>query len=574
MTHPTPTRRLRQPTGSARPRQSTSPTRAVIVALLTALAGCPAGSALAQTPTDAGALMRDAQRAEREAAPAREPQPLIDEAAPRSAIRLPEGATLEVARFRITGNRAIADDVLADLVRPWEGRTLDVNGLNDAAGAITRHYQNRGYLLAYAYLPAQRIVQGVVEIAVLEGTIDAVQIVTAQDVRLRDEVIQRHLEGVESAPQVLQQDIERRLLLLNDIPGVVARAAFTPGARPGTADIVVTVAEEEPLTNAIDFNNHGSNTTGEFRLGARFQLRNLFGWGDSTQFRVLASEEGRLVNGHLITRVPLGGQGWVAEAGLSRLTYELGAPFSVLGARGEANVLHVGGQYALSRGMHANLSLLARYEYKDLEDKLAAVPNNRNQKHSHLLSVGVQGSRRDALLGGGHSLGLLQLAAGSLHWDSSRPAGAPSGAFTKLSLDGSRRQALVGNWNLYGRLSGQYGFNGLDSSEKYALTGPYGVRAYAPGELNVDRGALLALELRHTWALTGSTLTGSLFHDLARGRIAADNQPILRGTGLGLAWSNADDLDFSLSAAWRGNRTPTSGDDRRPYIYFVMNVGF
>lgn len=536
------------------------------------------GSAWAQSIPDAGQLLTDVQKADKEAlSPAPTPD-LIEPNAPRAAIKLPAGAKVEVSRFRLTGNKSFGSDLLTSLVKPWEGRVLDVDGLNEAAGAITRHYQNQGYLLAYAYLPAQKIEQGVIEIAVLEGTVDSVQIVTAQDVRLSDEVIQQHVEGIAQAPQVLQTDLERRLLLLNDIPGVVARASFVPGGKPGTADVVVTVAEEEPLVSTIDFNNYGSDSTGEFRLGVQFYLRNLFGLGDSTRVRLQTSQKAELVSGSINTRVPLNGRGLSAEAGLSRLSYELGAPYSALGARGEANVLHLGLVHQLVRSMYDNVSLSAAYDYKDLTDVIEFISNNK--KTSHQLNLGMSASTRDTFGGGGQTQSSLGLTSGSLSWDQGAAGTAPSGHFSKMTFDVSRRQALGADWTLLAKMSGQYAFDNLDSSEKYALTGPYGVRAYAPGQASVDSASMVALELRRAWLLSGGTFSGSLFYDYARGSFNVDpapgvnNQISLRGSGLGLNWANGADLSVSLTAAWRGSKVLSVDDDRKPYFYFQVIKGF
>ena len=535
-------------------------------------------SAWAQSIPNSGQLLTDVQKSDKEALTPTPTPDLIEPNAPRAAIKLPDGARVEVSRFRITGNKSFGGDLLANLVKPWESRVLDVDGLNEAAGAITRHYQSQGYLLAYAYLPAQKIEQGVIEIAVLEGTVDSVQIVTAQDVRLSDEVIQQHVEGIAQAPQVLQTDLERRLLLLNDIPGVVARASFVPGAKPGTADVVVTVAEEDPLVTTLDLNNYGSDSTGEFRLGVQFYLRNLFGLGDSTRVRLQTSKNAELVSGSINTRVPINGQGLSAEAGISRLTYELGAPYSALGARGEANVLHLGLIHQLVRGLNDNVSLSAGYDYKDLTDVIEFISNNK--KTSHQLNLGLTASTRDTFGGGGLTQSSLGLTTGTLSWDQGAVGTSPSGHFSKLTFDVSRRQALGADWTLSARLSGQHAFDNLDSSEKYALTGPYGVRAYAPGQASVDSANVMALELSRAWLLSGGTFSGSLFYDQAHGRFdetpafGADNQISLRGLGLGLNWANGADLSVSLTAAWRGSKVLSTDGDRKPYVYFQVIKGF
>jgi hemolysin activation/secretion protein len=545
------------------------------------VAGILVGSCSAQAQTvpnvSAGSLLGEQRQAERQAEAMPAPQPVIEAPAPRPAIKLPEGVRIAVTRFKVTGAKAYPGELLAGLVAPWESQEIDLQGLNEAAGAITRHYQRNGYLLAYAYLPVQKIEQGVVEIAVMEGVVDAIQIVTAQDVRLNDEVIQAHLDGLREAPNLLQSDLESRLLRLNDIPGVVARAAFTPGQRPGSADIVVTVAEEEPLTSSVDFDNHGGESTGEYRVGATFHLKNLFGWGDSTRLRLQTSSRLGLVNGGLTTRVPLGGEGWSFEGGLSRLTYELGESYADLGARGEATVISAGFAKTVRRTLTDQVSVRGGLQRKYLRDIIAFVSDN--EKHSDQLTLGVRGQ---SLSGSGGFNASLELSAGTVTWDSARPADSPSGHFAKINLEEALRYALGEGWSLSGRLSAQYAWDNLDSSEKLSLTGPYAVRAYVPGEASVDRGLIAALELRHAWPLTGGTLTGMLFYDYAMGQLqldpapsaTGDNTPHLRGGGLGLSWQEDDQTDYSLTAGWRGSPAPTGGNDRNPYIYFQMTLAF
>ncbi|MBP6765380.1 MAG: hypothetical protein KA141_10300, partial [Rubrivivax sp.] len=153
--------------------------------LLLALAA--AGIAQSQTapPPDAGQLLEETRRQNAPALPARAPARIID-APVRPTVTMPEGMTVTPSAFRISGALSFDAGVLTELVQPWVGRKLDINGLNEATGVITRHYQAAGHVLSYAYLPAQRVADGVIEIAVLEGRVEAVQVVAAQDARLQD----------------------------------------------------------------------------------------------------------------------------------------------------------------------------------------------------------------------------------------------------------------------------------------------------------------------------------------------------------------------------------------------------
>ncbi|MCU0949569.1 MAG: hypothetical protein MUC68_00570 [Burkholderiaceae bacterium] len=545
-----------------------------LLALIAAL-GLPA-AAPAQTVPSAGSLLEETRRPPAPALPSATP-PRVLEAPARPVLELPEGASVEVRAFRLTGNRSFDDAVLQPLLAGFVGRRLDLRGLNDAAAALTRHYQRYGHLLSYAYLPAQRVDGGVVELAVLEGRIEAVQVVTAQEVRLDDRVVQAHTDRLVSqgdAPApVLQADVERQLLLLNDIPGVTARAAFTPGATTGGADLVVSVAEDEPLVTRFEYSNHGSSATGPHRAGITLQFRDLFGLGDSTIARGFVSNRGGLVTGSLATQVPLGGDGWRLGASLSRLKYQLGGSFSALGAVGRADTVGLDASYPLRRSVDHNVWLRAGVDFKRLHDELLTLGES-SRKRNQVGELGLTSDLRDDW--GGISSLAATAAFGQL-----RAPGRQTAEWRKLTVQAAREQVLVGNTRLYLRALAQTTGRVLDSSEKLGLGGAGGVRAYAPGELSVDVGRLVTVELRHAIDLLGGSVVASLFHDRAsgsidRGSLLPGNDATLSATGFGLQWNGSvagAGIGLAASLAWRGSRVPTTDpSDPRPRLYLQLQV--
>jgi len=531
---------------------------------------------------DAGSLLNQQRDLDRNRPP-EAAAPTVVSPVVRPTLRLPDGATVKVGSFKISGNKSFALSELLPLVTPWRGKVLDVAGLNEAASALTRHYQNRGFLLSYAYIPVQKIDGDVVEIAVLEGRVGGVQVVPATDVRLDDAVVQAHVGNnkIDSTRPARQADIERSLLLLNDIPGIVARGAFTPGSAPGSSDLVVSVVEDTPLVNSFYINNHGSTSTGEYRLGAQFHLRDVFGVGDSSRLNLSWSSRGRLANGGFSTRVPLGGDGWAVNAGISHLTYELDGEFASLGARGEANTLQTGVSYAALRSPNRNLNLEAGYEFKRLRDLIPLIATD-SRKTSRSVNVGLKFDDRDTLLGGGLSRASLIYQTGGLNLDpTDTDLLSKAGDFHKFNYELSREQTLHPNGQLLVRVLGQQAGKNLDSSEKFSLGGPTAVRAYGPGEASTDSGNLLTVEYRYVQALIGSALTWRIFYDRGMGRVdeqplaaSLDNGVTLSGAGLGLSWSTGADLDLALTAAWRGERLPTVNGDRSPRFYLQLIKGF
>ena len=534
------------------------------------------GSANAQTTPSAGSLLEETRRPPPPTLPPATPPRVVD-APVRPVLELPEGASVEVKAFRLSGHRSFDDATLQALLTGFTGRRLDLRGLNEAAAVLTRHYQRNGHLLSYAYLPAQRVDGGVVELAVLEGRIEAVQVVTAQEVRLSDHVVQAHTDALVSrgdTPEpVLQAQVERQMLLLNDIPGVTARAAFTPGASTGGADLVVSVAEDEPLVTRFEYNNHGSSATGPHRGGLTLQFRNLFGVGDSTTARGFVSNRGGLVTGSLATQVPVGGQGWRLGASLSRLQYRLSGNVSRSGAVGRANTVGLDASYPLRRSVDQNVWVRAGIDIKRLADDLLTFAES-TEKRNDVGEIGLSSDWRDSVGGGGLSTVALTGSLGQL-----RQPGRPVIEWQKMQVQAAREQLLFGNTRLYLRALGQTSNRPLDSSEKLGLAGAGGVRGYGPGELSVDVGRIVTLELRQAIDLLGGSVVASLFHDRAggsidRGSALAGNDATLSATGLGLQWNGSlggTGVGLTASLAWRGSRVPTSdAADPRPRLYLQL----
>jgi hemolysin activation/secretion protein len=114
----------------------------------------------------------------------------------------------------------------------------------------------------------------------------------------------------------------------------------------------------------------------------------------------------------------------------------------------------------------------------------------------------VYGDQRDVIGGGGLSTYSLAWSMGKL--DIQTPAAraiddttaSSNGQYNKLAFAVSRLQQATQTLSFLASLSGQVASKNLDVSEKMALGGMYGVRAYPEGEAYADQGYLLTLEAR------------------------------------------------------------------------------
>jgi len=501
------------------------------------------------------------------------PAPLTD--------AVPEGARIRVDALRVTGATLFTEAELVAATGFIPGRDLTLPELRNAAARITRFYNDHGYVLAQAYLPAQDVVAGTVTIAMVEGHYGAIALRNQSGVS--DAVAGRTLNGLNRGDPVTIAPLDRRLLLLSDIPGVVVHSTLSPGAEVGSSDLTVDLTSAPRIYGSLEADNAGNRYTGAYRFGGSVNVANLTGIGDLISLRVLTSTEG-LAYGRAAWQVPLGDA--AVGVAYTHMQYELGHEFSALDASGTSDIASLFASYPLIRSRNANLYALGSVDAKFLTDEIGLV-SQVTDKTVRAVTVGLRGDSRDGFGGGGWNTGLLSWTSGDLDIENplDRAADAASarshGGFNKLQYAISRLQTVRGPLSVYGSLRGQIATDNLDSSEKMALGGAYGVRAYPEGEVYGDQGYVATLKAR--WALDAWTrpLPGQfqVIAFVAAGEVANAKDPWFTGPnharrsggGLGVNWFGPDDLGVRVAYARRFNdQISTSGPDRTGRVWFQI----
>ena len=259
----------------------------------------------AQTAPDAGSILREQQKPALEL-PSRSPPSIkLDEPARPAARR--SDTRFFLKQVVITGNTVFTQQTLLALIEDIRGKEVGFTDLEQAAARLSRYYRERGYLVARAYLPAQDIKDGSVEIAVLEGRFGKAQINNSSLVR--DSVVRAHTATPPGAT-VHELQLERQLLLLNDLAGVRdARASLRPGANVGESDVLFELAPGPRLAGGIELNNHGNRFTGAMHLTGRLNLHSPLGLGDSLSALLTHGFNG-LDYARAGYQLPLGGDGF------------------------------------------------------------------------------------------------------------------------------------------------------------------------------------------------------------------------------------------------------------------------
>jgi hemolysin activation/secretion protein len=497
----------------------------------------------------------------------------------------PAGPRFQVTALHVTGASVFTESelVAASGFRP--GEELDLSGLQVLAGRITRFYGRHGYFVAQAYVPPQDIQNGAATIAVIEGRYGRIDL--NNESRVSDRLARAVLSGLDPGEVVATAPLERRLLLLSDLPGVAVQSTIAPGEAVGTSDLLVTLSPGRRVNFGLEADNAGNPYTGRWRGGGTVYFNEPFGQGDVASLRILSSGSG-LTYGRAAYQLRL------REATLgvayAHLDYKFGREFKPLNARGTADVFSLYGSYPIIRSRRTNLSARASYDYRAFEDKIGAIGSSTHER-AHVVTLGLAGDHHDRFLGGGWTSFTADLSIGDHHIKSplvradDALTARTEGGYQKLWIDVARLQSLAGPLSLYARVRGQLASQNLDSSEKMGLGGAYAVRAYAEGEAYGDEGYVATAELRLSLPplseRIGGQVTALAFVDQGFIKLnkspwaPGDNDRALSAAGVGVSWADNRGLLVKLEAAWRlGDERAATVPDRSPRVWFQISKFF
>lgn len=543
-----------------------------------ALAALPV---LAQTPPDAGRILQETRPA-LEAAPAGTAPPIQAPSRPPAAPAASGDVRVQVSQFAFAGNSALSTEALNSTVAGWAGWALTFGDLIQAVEAVEARYRAAGYFLAQAYLPPQKIRDGVIEIGISEGRLGEVRL--EGESGITPEVLYGYLDRLPRDEALTLPIMERQILLINELAGGRASLDLQAGDKPGTTDVVLALKPEATLGGRFEANNHGLPSTGEKRYGLSFFANSPFTFGERLTFNALTSENRNLKSYSLRGDLPVGGDGWRVLAGISRAEYALGGAFTALQASGSADSLRAGIAYPLMRSRAANLRFQLEADESKLVDRFRATGVELD-KRSRGLTATLAGDWTDDWLGGGATRidlalrgGTLVLGATAAAQDAPPAGSGTAGRFDKTTLTLQRQQALGRDLSLQLLWLEQLAGKNLDSSEKLMLGGPASMPGYASGEASGDAGTLVRAALR--WQATPE-LALSAFTNYGRLRLAhsplataATNRKRLSDAGFSLDWGVGAGLTASATLAWAGKDSPNPADNDRPRLWFSLGYAW
>lgn len=508
------------------------------------------------------------------------PSPVIHKEVPKTRVEpgiapaSPDSRQVKimVKSLHVIGQTLYSEAALLTIAGFHPGRELTLSDLRVMASRIANHYHRNGYFVAQAYLPAQDIKDGAVTIIVIEGRYGNITLNNRAD--LSDHTANRLIGGLNKGDLIASAPLERRLLLLSDLPGIEVKSTLVPSATVGASDLIVDLTPGPRITGSVDADNAGNRYTGEYRIGTTVNFNEPLGYGDVITLRALTSGFGLFY-----VRAAYEMQVAQARAGVaySFLEYRLIKEFETLHANGTAHIGSVYGSYPIIRSRNNNLYAGLTFHVKSFQDRIDAT-STVTDKQVQVLMPSLYGDHRDNFLGGGLSSYSITWSLGHLDIKTAEArsfdeATAKSdGLYSKIGFTAMRLQSVTESISLYASIYGQFAFNNLDVSEKMELGGMYAVRAYPEGEAYADEGGVLTMEARYRLPKFIERLRAQMyligFVDVGAVRVnkdpwtSEDNKRTLSGAGIG--FNLLDYNNFSVKAYYAfklGSEEATSAPD-------------
>jgi len=465
------------------------------------------------------------------------------------------GVTIKVKRVEVLGSTVFSPAELEAAVAPFIGKNATFEELLAIRTAITKLYTDKGYTTSGAFLPPQDVTDGVIEVQVVEGAIEKIEIEGLS--RLQTSYVRSRI-GLATKPPVNLRRLEEALQLLQlDSHISTVQAELSAGTSPGLSVLTLNVKESQPLTAALSVENRNSPSVGSIQGTAAISHNNVLGFGDRLSAEYGRSEGVNTYNlGYAIPLNPRDGTLSVSYDHSSSRIIE--KPFSDFDINSNSYTFSLGFRQPIIRTPTTEfalaLSLDSRQSKTFLFDELpfSFSPGPENGKSK----VTVVRFTQDWINRSANRVlaARSQFSFGVDALDATVNDIGIDGRFTSWLGQFQVVQALGGGAILIARTGAQLTPDGLLPIEQFSIGGIDTVRGYRQNERVADNGIVGSIEVRYPIVRSPNRIgiiqvasffdIGTVWNNQAEVSREISSPSTLASVGLGLLWQ----LDPYVSA--------------------------
>lgn len=514
----------------------------------------------------------------------RKPEPSEESAAKTSDDPGPK--TL-VKSIKVEGAKLLKPEEIQKITAPFEGRELSIGEMQQVADLISDAYRQKGFVTSRAYIPVQSIKDNVLTLKVLEARAGTVEF--QGNKHFKSESMKREL-NLGSEGYFDFSALQQSLVYINEHPDRLAKAVLAPGKEPGTTDVIIQVADQQPMHLGFEYNNYASRFVDRDQYALIFEHNNVTAHDDLLYIKGQASDNSRLTLQQLRYMFPLSRR-WDIGFFAVNSHLRLGREFSDLDATGDAKVFGLFGSRKLIKTQKIDLRLNVGFDYKSIRDRMLGSQVSNDQ-----LRVVKFGFDLDFEDPWGRNIMTANLNSGIANFlgsgnakdlDASRVgAGArfDKGEFTFFHL-----HALPAGMTLLWKNFAQTTKHNLPASEQFQIGGALSVRGYPPAEFSGDSGIYSSPEISIPWYFLSrnakvpftkedklyDALRFVVFYDLAMAHLnnpqaGEERNQTLRGYGYGLRLNIRDNVTLRVEVGYPHGRKASDRRSAHPWVEFTL----
>ena len=493
------------------------------------------------------------------------------------------GLDFLVTRVLVNGVTYFPDDQVRALFAPLQGQRIRLEALREQADRLQAMYADRGFLLTRVIIPPQKIDDGVVTVEVVEGYID--EILLEDDSAIAGKMTLSALAELRDQRPLNIRELDGKLLILNETPGVAVKTLLRPGGELGAASLVASTASVSNQGFA-SASNTGSNAIGPAIYSVGYTLNAPLNRPGAIDLSLSVAgqnlEELQAVS--VRYSMPVGSKGGILYLGGLAAKAKPGGEAAELDVSSDSYSFEARLRSPLYRSRSSALYLESALLFA--RTKVTALGAKITQDSIATTQIGLRGRHQSSL---GQTTAQLLLTAGlpifgALNESAPNPSVSEFDPnFTKVSWQIDHVFQLYTTASFLTRMMGQWTDDRLLAGEQVAFGGQLLGRGYAPSALTGDQGVGFLGELR--FDLPGAQASGVIsnvqvygFTDAARAKllsavdVPSEEQSIV-SYGFGLKALLAHRLFLDLQFASEG-RTLAGGESRPARVNISLVSAF
>lgn len=488
-----------------------------------------------------------------------------------------ESVQIEVQRIEVIGSTVFDAEDFAPIVQPAEGRSLTLEALRGIADQITQLYLNEGYLTSRAVLVDQVVTAGVIQLRVIEGSLETIEVQGAERVQ-PDYVRSRVALGANTPLNQADLEDQLRLLRLDPLFDNV-EASLRAGTGLGQSILTVRVTEANPFSGNVSVDNFSPPSVGSERLGLVLSYRNLTGWGDELTGQYYRSTTGGSSVYDLSYRIPVNPLNGTLQLRAAPTDYRITDPeFADQDISGNADEYEISFRQPLRRSPREEFALSLGITTRDGDSFFSDL--QIDDSTTTVIGLGQDWVLRDA--SGAWALrSQFNIGTSLLNADTGIE---PDGLFFSWLGQAQRVQVLSPDQLLILQADLQLTPDPLPGSQQFVIGGGQSLRGFRQNARLGDNGFRVSVENQ---IALGRNESGAVIFQVAPfvdagavwndGDNPADtpDDSFLAGIGLGLLWEPLPDLnirlDFALPLVEISDRGENAQDRA---FYFSVNYAF